>query len=349
MGITLEQQMTALNAQLEQMKNENKILDAKVNVPKCDGSTQTDFAYILEDVHMKAVQAENAYLNNELNALIAERSKFKPCVDTDYHQGDICSMVCSPLDYAVITGGKHDKSLRIWKPLQNTGSELTFVPQQRANIDGNVLCVNMSSDGILMAAGATLKDTVNGYVVVWNMKNDGKVLCNLRSRTFMRFGKVHAVEFMKFNEKSSKKTKQRLSKKKKSLNKAFNYLLFGGDTTGCILCWNLSSEARQTPVCIISGHSDIIYDLCIVANKWLFSVSHDQHLMYLDIGNFQNKVADEENKSVDYTMSKKLFKDDSKYALQSIVYNKKSNELIFGSRKCNLFQLNMDGDDEKSE
>merc|ERR1712223_798663 len=90
----LEKEFTILN-------KENKILDAKVNVPKCDGSTQTDFAYILEDVHMKAVQAENAYLNNELNALIAERSKFKSCIDTDYHQGDICSMVCSPLDYAV--------------------------------------------------------------------------------------------------------------------------------------------------------------------------------------------------------------------------------------------------------
>merc|ERR1712176_730923 len=158
------------------------------------------------------------------------------------------------------------------------------------------LCVNMSNDGALMAAGATLKDTVNGYVVVWNMKkNDscGNVLCNLRSRTFMRFGKVHCVEFMKVKNGSKI---------------AWNYLLFGGDTTGCILCWNLSSEARQTPVCIISGHSDIIYDMVIVANKWLFSVSHDQHLMYLDIGNFQNKVADEENKSVDYTMSKKLFK-----------------------------------------
>merc|ERR1719203_720346 len=112
----------------------------------------------------------------------------------------------------------------------------------------------------------------------------------------MRFGKVHAVEFMKFGSENNNKKKQRLSKKKKSSSKSlldsgFNYLLFGGDTTGCILCWNLSSEARQTPVCIISGHRDIIYDLAIVANKWLFSVSHDQHLMYLDIGNFQNKQA----------------------------------------------------------
>merc|ERR1712228_1159892 len=320
---TMMQQMTTLNEKLQNMEKENTLLNERVNVSKCDASTQTDFAYILEDAHLKAVQAENAYLNKELNYLIAERSRFKECVSNDYHQGDICSMVVSPTahndGYQVITGGKHDNSLRIWHPLQTTGSEIEFIPKQRANIDGNVLCVNMSNDGILMAAGATLKDTVNGYVVVWNMSNDGNVLCNLRSRTFMRFGKVHTVKFMKFEDDKSNKRKKRISKKKKAnkslLNaskdkKAFNYLLFGGDTTGCIL--------------------------------------------YLNIGNFQNRVADEDNKSVDYVMSRKLFKDDSKYALKSIVYNKKSNELVFGSRKCNLFQLNADNDendddDEKGE
>lgn len=368
----MSEEINDLNDKLKAFQKENALLNKRLNKPKRDGSTQTDFAYILEDAHLKSVRAENAYLNKEINKLIAERSKFKECAETDYHSGDICSMVVSPINhsdgYQVITGGKQDNSLRIWHPLQTTGSELTFVPKQKAMIDGNVLCVNMSDDGLLMAAGATLNNTVNGYVVIWNMKNDGKVLCNLRSRTFMRFGKVHCVQFMKFDENnnnhSTKRKKRTSLKRKKSssnmFNKdknAFNYLLFGGDTTGCILVWNLSSEHRQTPVCIISGHSDIIYDLSIVDNKWLFSVSHDQHLMYLDIRNFQNKVADEDNKSVDYVMSRKLFKDDSKYALKSIVYNKKSNELIFGSRKCNLFQLNDDNnmngddcsDDEKCE
>merc|ERR1712045_725515 len=132
--------------------------------------------------------------------------------------------------------------------------------------------------------------------------------------------------------------------KNKNINdNGFNYLLFGGDTTGCILCWNLSSINMQTPVCVISGHSDIIYDLSIINNKWLFSVSHDEQLMYLNINGFEKKLSDQ---SIDYVFSTKLFKDDSKYPLKAIEYNYIENELIFGSRKCNIFKLN--NDDEKN-
>merc|ERR1711920_864755 len=43
-----------------------------------------------------------------------------------------------------------------------------------------------------------------------------------------RFGVVHVVRLMKFRSKR-KETATRM-----------NYLLFGGDTTGCIWAWNLS-------------------------------------------------------------------------------------------------------------
>merc|ERR1712113_150306 len=86
--------------------------------------------------------------------------------------------------------------------------------------------------------------------------------------------------------------------------------------------------------------------MTIVNNKYLFSVSHDQCLMYCSINGFEYKQWDDND--IDYVFSKKLFIDDSKYALQAIVYNNKTNDLIFGSRKCNMFKLN-DEMDEKDE
>eukprot|EP01083_Nonionella_stella_P212730 767909_1 len=160
--------------------------------------TQTEFNYILEDAHIKSLQKENEYLMNELNFLIAERSRFKNCNnDKDYHKGDISSIVVSPCGYQVITGGKQDNSLRIWEPkhsMFNNGispSEISFAPKKKALIDGLILTVSMSNDGVLLGVGASLKNTVNGYVVIYNMKDAGNVLCNLRSRTLLRFGKVH--------------------------------------------------------------------------------------------------------------------------------------------------------------
>merc|ERR1712003_314820 len=238
-----------LKSKMEKVEGENAELNKIVNVDKVECGTQTDFAFILEDVHLKALQSENAYLMKELNLLIADRSRFKECVN-----------------YNVITGGKHDNSVRIWQPKTVGTSEVTFIPKRKAFVDGSVLSVGMSDDGILMAAGCSLKNTVNGYVVVWKLNDDGNVLCNLRSRTLLRFGKVHCVKFMKFENDNTSKRKKKGYKIKKSKNKnisdtGFNYLLFGGDTTGCILCWNLSSVNMQSPVCVISGHSDIIYDL----------------------------------------------------------------------------------------
>jgi len=126
-----------------------------------------------------------------------------------------------------------------------------------------------------------------------------------------------------------------LSQQNKRSN-GFNYLLFGADTTGTIMCWNLSLQNYQTPIYVINGHSDIIYDLKVFGNR-LFSVSHDHHVRCLDVGHFPQKVMSDN--SVDYVLSRKLFKDDSKYPLRSIVCNSKTNEVIFGSRKVNMFKV----------
>lgn len=225
-------------------------------------------------------------------------------------------MVVSPTNFSVITGGKHDNSVRIWEPTETVGSEykekeIMFIPKMKAFIDGTVFTVNVSDDGLLMAAGCSLKDTVSGYVVVWNMSNTEKtVLCNLRSTTLMRFGKVHSIQFMKYKNKKMEKKQNKNKRKRerghhkkktsslklmnlKDKENGFNYLLFGGDITGSILCWNLSSEFMQNPVFVISGQSDIIYDLSIVDKKWLFSVSHDQSLYYLNIEGFEHKKNDD--------------------------------------------------------
>ncbi len=89
----------------------------------------------------------------------------------------------------------------------------------------------------------------------------------------------------------------------------------------------------------------ILYDLTIVNNKWLF-VYHIWSMFNVSINGFEYKIC--ENNNVDYVFSKKLFIDDSKYALKAIVYNNKTNDIIFGRRKCNIFKLNNDNGDEKS-
>ena len=63
--------------------------------------------------------------------------------------------------------------------------------------------------------------------------------------------------------------------KKRNKKNKLNYLLFGGDTTGCILCWNLSLKNMRVPVCRINAANDVIHDIAIY-NKYLFSVSHDK-------------------------------------------------------------------------
>ncbi len=54
-------------------------------------------------------------------------------------------------------------------------------------------------NGVLFGVGASLKHKVNGSVVIYTMKDNGNVLCNLLSRTLLRFGKVHCIKFMKYN------------------------------------------------------------------------------------------------------------------------------------------------------
>ena len=71
--------------------------------------------------------------------------------------------------------------------------------------------------------------------------------------------------------------------------------------------------------------------------------------MYVNIKGFKNKINNSDindHGSMDYVFNKKLFKDDSKYPLKSVTYNHSKNELIFGSRKCNMFSMNIEHDDD---
>ena len=104
----------------------------------------------------------------------------------------------SPVNYSVCTAGKQDNSVRIWQPEDSACPEITFVPKQKAIVDGTIYSLNMSSDGQLMAAGCSLKNTVNGYVVIWNLKDNGNMLCNLRSRYIQRFGLVSYILSLNF-------------------------------------------------------------------------------------------------------------------------------------------------------
>jgi len=287
-----------------------------------DYGTQTEGSSIGVNARLSALQADNTYLTKELDGYIADRSRFKEC--TERHQGDIQAMAVSPIAHQVATSGANDNSVLLWM----RDREKEFVPRLRALVDGKVLSISFCAHGELMAAGCSLKHTPNGYVVVWDLSNDAKVFCNLRSMTTARFGRVRCIEFLK--QKGS-------------------HLLFGGDTTGCILCWNLSSRDRRTPVCVISGHSDIIYDLHIAHRQWLFSVSHDEQLRVTDIAAFLSIDADAEPRSVEYIFSKKLFSDDSKYPLKSIAYNAATEELVFGSRKCCTFKVGTAADEQKEE
>ncbi len=97
-------------------------------------------------------------------------------------------------------------------------------------------------------------------------------------------------------------------------NSGFNYLVF---------CWNLASNNVSVPVCVTNGHGDIVYDMTIE--------THDQCLMYIGINGFEYKQSD--TNDIDYVFSKKLFFDDSKYVLQALLYNNKTNDFIFGNRK----------------
>jgi len=309
---------------------QNAVTEERIErAQRIDYGTQTECSFQTDNEHLRALQSDNAYLSKELDAYIAESSRFKHC--TERHHGDIQTMAVSPIAHQIATSGANDKSVRIWQFVRD---KMEFEPRQRAMVDGKVLSISFCADGVLMAAGCSLKKSPNGYIVVWDLSNDAKVFCNLRSMTTARFGRVRCVEFLKRQEKGKHKQK--------------SHLLFGGDTTGCILCWNLSLSAqRRTPVCVISGHSDIIYDLHIAHRRWLFSVSHDEQLRIADIAAFVGSDADAQ-RSVEYVFSKKLFSDDSKYPLKSIAYNTATDELVFGSRKCSAFKIGDIGDEMKA-
>lgn len=394
---------------------------------------------------IRNLQTDADELMDTINFLIADRSAFQPCAYQDCsHRGDISCIAVSPIEYIVATGGKYDNTIRLWQPysattaptsarsavsnnlsvlsdgmedisvmenisinIQNNDEELVFVPYVKANVDGHVLSMTISKNGQLMAAGCSLNNTPNGYVMVWDISENGIVVCNLRSRYILRFGKVHCVVFQKIDNKTdrssfttSKRTKKSkklrtnsvqminanggtpshkvqkrpslimssttkarvssLSSKKNNSQLKRNFLLFGGDTTGCVLCWNLSLDHLDIPVCIIQSHVDIVYACSIVNRKWLFTCSHDQKIMYTDISGLQEKkVRNEINPNVEHLSARALFKDDSGYPLQSLVQykNKKQERIVIcGSRKCQLFTMGafdfngkaLQSDDQKS-
>eukprot|EP01083_Nonionella_stella_P019080 53040_1 len=292
--------------------------------------------------------------------------------DTDVHSGGISSICVSPIDYKVVTGGEHDRSLRIWEPKRvqkkkdgKLLSEIQFVPKQKAQVNGTVFSVTMSADGVLIAAGCSWRKSQNGYVVIWNMKNNGNILCDLRSKddlkdarshrtrhtksvssgvesvkkisksnifkikqtdsvSSLRFGVVHCVTFMRFKSKKNR----------------LNYILFAGDTTGCVLCWNLSLKRnKEIPICRINAGNDVIYDLEIKHNKYLFVVSQDKSMRYCNISGFEKKRPSEDEHAFESIDTMQIYRD-QEYPLLSIAFNSHCNELIFGSRKCVQFELN---------
>ncbi len=90
---------------------------------------------------------------------------------------------------------------------------------------------------------------------------------------------------------------------------------------------------------LIDG-SIICVSLKNTANGYV--VIYNQSLIHCSMNGFEYAQSDKND--IDY-----VFIDDSKCALQAIVYNNKTNDLIFGSRKCNMFKINNEMDDEKDE
>ena len=68
-----------------------------------DIGTQTDFAFLVDDAHLRALSADNEYLMKELDFAIADRSRFHDCIgEHDYHKGDISSIEVSPINYCSV-------------------------------------------------------------------------------------------------------------------------------------------------------------------------------------------------------------------------------------------------------
>jgi hypothetical protein len=185
----------------------------------------------------------------------------------------------------------------------------------KAVVDGTVLCLNMNKTGSMLAAGCALHSTPSGYIIIWDMAAF-TVLCHLKSRSAVRFGKVHSVLFQK-------------------------RLIFGGDTTGFILGWNLAqlSQSKKSskrsvhrallPVTIIKAHTDIIYDLSAINNDQIVSVSEDKTAQISKI----HCSSDEDSQQQPTVMKQSVrLLNDEKYALKSLAVANNTT-VVTGSRK----------------
>jgi len=117
-----------------------------------------------------------------------------------------------------------------------------------------------------------------------------------------------------------------------------NYLLFGGDTTGTVWAWNLSLKNSERPVCRINAGTDIITDIVII-DRYLFNVCQDKTAHCVSIKGLRKKkplMADDDIESLG-TME---IYQDSEYPLLSVTKNWRTKELIFGSRKCIMYERN---------
>jgi len=203
---------------------------------------------------MKCLMDENMELLSEINRLIQEKSKFN--ASNEPHKGEVLCMVTSPHEYLAATGG-NDYTVRLWKPntANTTNAVPVFEPYVCALVEGKILSLAVTRDGRRLACGCSVRDTPNGYVVVWDISSR-EVICNLRSRPTQRFGKVSAIAFGNDN------------------------WIFAGDITGQVYVYDVTTQQQLAH---IHGHKDVIHQLRILTNNVMISVSHDQWIGQFDL------------------------------------------------------------------
>jgi len=98
-------------------------------------------------------------------------------------------------------------------------------------------------------------------------------------------------------------------------------------------------KLSKITICRINAGTDIINDIVII-NRHIFSVSQDKTSQCASIKGLRKKRAmNADDDEIDSVATMQIYKD-SEYPLLSVSLNHKSKELVFGSRKCVLYERN---------